>query len=138
MKMEMEGEGDEWRRRWMGKEMGMKMEIKMDGEDGWRRRRMENEKEMGMKMKIEMDGEGDGDEDGDVDGDGDARDLEELQLLLQAPEEGVFEHALCRRPLLGLHAQHLQYQICGHYAFCTQQREMTTISNHAEDASRLP
>lgn len=41
-------------------------------------------------------------------------DLEELQLFLQAPEEGVFEHALSRRPPLGLHVQHLFYQVCGH------------------------
>lgn len=41
-------------------------------------------------------------------------DLEELQLLLLAPEEGVFENTFRQRPPRRLHAQHLLDEISGH------------------------
>ena len=37
--------------------------------------------------------------------------LEKLELLLQAPEEGVFHHVLCRVTLLGIHCNHFLYKL---------------------------
>lgn len=41
-------------------------------------------------------------------------DLKKLQLLLQAPEERMFENTLGWGSLVGFHAQHLLYQISGY------------------------